>query len=127
MDINRQIELLYDALKHEYTVYIDDVLKSIGFLVLGLGWLVTSDKGRQVLHSSKILALLCVLVLCVNSISLVIGHYVRSRRLQSNIRLLTKEMDVLIRNYSIVALHMLVTLLALMPLYAMLVMLIWKG
>jgi hypothetical protein len=125
MDSNRQLELLYDSLKHEYTTYIDGVLKSAGFMLLALGWLLTSESARTALRSSRTITLLCVMVLLLNIAGMVIGHYIRSRRIQMNLRRLAPEMEPLIRNYSIVASHILVNALALIPLFVILVLMVW--
>jgi hypothetical protein len=45
--VERKFDLLYKTLKEGHEDYITDVMKTLAFLILAIGWFVTSDKSRE--------------------------------------------------------------------------------
>src|SRR5436190_24257161 len=103
MKPDRIAELLYEALKHEYTMYVDDILKTVGFLLVALGWLLTSETARKALRirGTNTLAAICAAVVTSNIIFLLVGHYLRARRIEDSLTTMAPEMHDLIANYAI--------------------------
>jgi hypothetical protein len=103
MDDAKHIERLYDALKDEFKLYVDSLLKIVGFLLVGLGWLLTSDGAKAALshpglHRSTVVGLW---FLAANVVLLVLAHYVRSRRLKNVLSKLVPDQAVVVENYMI--------------------------
>ena len=46
MSIQEEFRLLYQSLKEIHGAYNDDVMKTLAFLIIALGWFITSDKSR---------------------------------------------------------------------------------
>jgi len=66
-----------EALKYTYTSSGDIFFKTAGFLLLALGWLITSDKARAFLHDNvraRRTSLLVVLIVAAVHASVVIGR-----------------------------------------------------
>jgi hypothetical protein len=107
METDKRFSLFYDALKDEYKSYVEDVVKSLGFLIIAIGWIVTSESARLFLASPKVngFALACTLGLAVCNLAVYIGHYFRSARLKRQILLLDSEASELVANYSLSPLH----------------------
>ncbi|WP_368564710.1 hypothetical protein [Pseudoxanthomonas sp. UTMC 1351] len=103
MDDAKHIERLYDALKDEFKLYVDSLLKIVGFQLLGLGWLLTSEGAKTALahrglHQSTQLGLW---LLAANVVLLILAHYFRSRRLKKVLNTLVPDQAVVIENYMI--------------------------
>jgi hypothetical protein len=128
MKSDRIAELLYEALKQEYTMYVDDILKTVGFLVVVLGWLLTSETARKALQVrvTNTLATICTVFVAGNIVLLLVGHYLRSRQLEDGLTRIAPEMHDLIVNYAIQPGHLLINALALGPLVALLLAVIWR-
>lgn len=124
MQPSRVIELLYEALKHEYVVYVDDVLKSVGFLLVALGWLLTSETARKALQAPRTnaLATACVAAVGVNLALVLYGHYLRSHTLELALLSAAPEMSLLIQNYAISPIQVAVNALALGALVALILL-----
>ena len=45
-------DIAYKILVDSYNKYLDDVFKTVGLLLLTLGWILTSDKARQFLQEN---------------------------------------------------------------------------
>ena len=80
MENSKRFELFYDALKDEYKSYVEDVVKSLGVLIIAIGWIMTSEGTRTFLAGSKVnaVALICTVVLAAANFTVYIGHYLRS-------------------------------------------------
>lgn len=122
MDTQKQSELLYDALKEEYKAYIDDALKTVGFLLLALGWLLTSKNAAEVLEkqSTPVIGAVIILALTLNIMGVFGGHIARSRKIQGAMIELGIHPPTLIANYAISAPHLLLIALAILPLIGLL-------
>lgn len=126
METTRQIELHYQALVDEYKVYVDDVVKSLGFIVIALGWVVTSDGARTFLkgnHANKV-ALVAIAILAVCNFAVYLGHYTRSTRLQRLITSLDPDCYEVTRNYLLTPLHIAVNCTTIGALFALLLVLV---
>jgi hypothetical protein len=127
MESDRIAELLYDALKHEYVVYVDDVLKAVGFLLIALGWLLTSETASKALQAPNMntIAACCILAVAANIAFLLIGHYIRARRLAESLTRVAPEARDLVVNYSIRLEHILVNTVVLSALVILLFVVVW--
>jgi hypothetical protein len=115
MKTDRVAELLHEALKHEYTVYVDDALKYVGFLMVALGWLLTSETARKALQARIVnaVAAACMLAVAANTGLVLWGHYLRSCRIQEKLLRLAPETRELVVTYAITPGHVLLNALAL--------------
>jgi uncharacterized membrane protein len=125
---SRIVELSYEALKHEYIVYVDDVLKAVGFLLVALGWLLTSETARKTLQARNVnsIVLCCVAAVGVNVGGLLAGHYLRSQRIQESLNRLAPEMHDLVVNYAISPEHVLLNAIVLYVLIFLLFLIVWR-
>ena len=126
MENTKRLDLFYDALKDEYKSYVDDVVKSIGFLVVAIGWIMTSDGARAFLTNGQVntVALACTVVLGACNLVIYIGHYFRSARLKQQILLLDSEASELVANYAIRVVHIVVNSVTMGGFFVLLVLLI---
>ena len=51
MDSQEQFKILLDALKGYQASFLDSGYKTLGFMVVALGWLITSDGARKFLQA----------------------------------------------------------------------------
>lgn len=122
MDTEKQSNLLYDALKEEYKGFIDDALKTVGFLLLALGWLLTSDNAENVLatRSTSTVSVIIILSLTINIMGVFGAHFARSRKIRNTMLALEIHPPVLIANYAISLPHLLLIGFAILPLLGLL-------
>ncbi|WP_374502433.1 hypothetical protein [Zoogloea sp.] len=107
METDKRFNLFYDALKDEYKSYVEDVVKSLGFLIVAIGWIMTSEGARSYLASPRVngFALACTLLLAACNFAVYIGHYLRSARLKKQLLLQDPEASELVANYALSPLH----------------------
>lgn len=83
-----RFELAYESMTNATREYVNDALKTIGFLLLAAGWLVSSDRSRKFLRESRRAhraALVVVPLAAVIHVWLALGTY---RLSQSKVALL---------------------------------------
>ncbi|MEE9441237.1 MAG: hypothetical protein V3V99_01025 [candidate division Zixibacteria bacterium] len=49
----KKFDLLYESLQGTYDGFIVDVMKTLAFLIIAIGWFVTSDKSREFFRNNK--------------------------------------------------------------------------
>ena len=128
MTIERQVELFYDAMKHEYVSYVDDVLKIVAFLLASVGWLLTSDDARNALSKDdpKMFVLTILALLTVNIFLVLYGHFLRSVRLQKRLLQESQSLQFLADNYVIRGVHLAVNIIAIGALLILLAAIVWS-
>ncbi|TQV77220.1 hypothetical protein FLL45_04545 [Aliikangiella marina] len=79
-------KILIDALKDNHKTYINNVWSTMGFLMLAIGWVVTSDKARNYWQNSHLvrnISLLAVLTIMIFHITILYDISRESGRLMS--------------------------------------------
>jgi len=126
MENSKRFELFYDALKEEYKSYVEDVVKSLGFLIIAIGWIMTSDGARTFLAGSKVnaVALTCTVVLAACNFTVYIGHYLRSKRLKDQLLACDSDAGELVANYYLRPAHIVLNSVTIGGLFVLLFVLI---
>ncbi len=79
-----RFEILHKSLKDIFDEYTNDVLKSIAYLLLAIGWIVTSDRSREFLRGNNQayrVAIIIVLVIALLHTGLAYWAFDRSQRI----------------------------------------------
>jgi hypothetical protein len=58
-------ELLHDAAKRNYDRYMNVVWGSFSFLLIAIGWIITSEKARIFLHEKKVVRNVALRAICI--------------------------------------------------------------
>ena len=53
-DIEKKFNFAYGSLKDVHKGYVTDVMKALAFLILCIGWFITSDKSRNFFKKNRI-------------------------------------------------------------------------
>lgn len=126
MDKQQKIDCFYDALISEYKAYIDDVIKSIGFLILALGWVLTS-KNAQALFGQPNMATIVIggiVILMIANLFVYFSHYNRSARLSEKILDLDHDCADIVDNYRLTCKHIVLNLFTILSLFGLLITLV---
>ena len=78
MDESSAWQSLATSIREIYKLYLDILTKTLGFLLLGIGWLITSDSARHVIGSDDVVRWGAIVVIAVFLVmhSLATGWYV---------------------------------------------------
>ncbi|HEV2883462.1 MAG TPA: hypothetical protein VGW36_01315 [Pyrinomonadaceae bacterium] len=86
-DRKELLDYSYKILLDSYNKYLDNVFKTIGFLLLTIGWLITSDKSRMFFQEDRrariIFLVGIVLMWLVNAASLFDNYFEGTRIIES--------------------------------------------
>ncbi len=85
-DKQARFDLLYAASKDIYNSYHGDVMKALAFLIIALGWFITSNKSRDFFRKSKIIriaAIFALLILCLAHVLYCLDAYNASQEKMS--------------------------------------------
>ncbi len=63
--IKEKHDFIYDSFKDIYSSYGIDVMKSLAFLVLCIGWFITSDKSRDFYKKNRVVRMSSIIALIV--------------------------------------------------------------
>jgi len=83
ISINEKFSLLYESLKDIQSDYYTDIMKTLAFLIIGIGWFITSNKSRDFFRKNRVArisSLIAVVVLAMIHIRDSIGRYLLSKR-----------------------------------------------
>ena len=78
---DKAMGIAFDALKANEAAFLDTMFKATGFFLLALGWLLTSEKSRDLLGGNavaKYAALLAILLIAATHVWVLIERYRRS-------------------------------------------------
>ena len=78
--------LVYDSLKEMSITYNEDVMKTLAFLIITLGWFITSDKSRDFFRRnrpSRISSIIAVVVISIIHVRASVHTYLSSKKLSS--------------------------------------------
>jgi hypothetical protein len=64
-DSEKKFEILFGSLKDKYNDYVADVMKTLAFLILCIGWFVTSDKSRDFFRRTVYIRFASIIALVV--------------------------------------------------------------
>lgn len=84
MTIQEKFSLLYQSLKETRDDYDADVMKTLAFLIMALGWFITSEKSREFLRKNRavrISSILAVTIICVIHVRASVLTYLTSKKL----------------------------------------------
>ena len=65
MGIAEEFDMLYQSLKEVDSVYNADVMKTLAFLIVALGWFMTSDKSREFFRKNRVPRIAAIVALGV--------------------------------------------------------------
>ena len=96
-DNKEKFDMIYTSMTHLSKEYVDDVMKTIAFLLLAIGWIVTSDRSRAFLSTENVnlTALIAIVFIALTHVLLSIGAF---RTSQVKMRLL-EDLDYVSREY----------------------------
>jgi hypothetical protein len=82
-------EVVFKALEDNYARYFDNIFKTVGFIVIAIGWILTSDKSREFLQTNVVAhwtAMVGTLIIaCGHAVALGFG-YISSIKLIEQLR-----------------------------------------
>ena len=65
ISVKEKHDFIYDSFKDIYTIYGIDVMKILAFLVLFIGWFITSDKSRDFYKKNRVVRISSIIALIV--------------------------------------------------------------
>ena len=86
MSIEKEFDMLYQSLKEIHADYYSDVMKTLAFLIIALGWFITSNKSREFFRKNRVArisSILAVAIICVIHVRFCILTYSSSQKLLS--------------------------------------------
>lgn len=86
MSIEKEFDMLYQSLKEIHADYYSDVMKTVVFLIIALGWFITSNKSRDFFRknrTARISSILAVAIICVIHVRFCILMYFSSQKFLS--------------------------------------------
>jgi len=82
-------DVLFKALEDNYARYFDNIFKVVGFIIIAIGWILTSDKSREFLQQNivayRITLAATFLIACGHAVALGFG-YISSLNLVEQLR-----------------------------------------
>jgi hypothetical protein len=78
--------LLHGSLKEIYGDFVADVMKTLAFLILGIGWFVTSDKSREFFRRTiyiRLASIIALVILAVIHANACLTIYALSQRIMA--------------------------------------------
>ncbi|MDT4954921.1 MAG: hypothetical protein QOJ02_3059 [Acidobacteriota bacterium] len=82
-------DLVFKALEDNYARYFDNIFKTVGFIVIAIGWILTSDKSREFLENNIVAYRISLagtfLIACGHAVALGFG-YISSIKLIEQLR-----------------------------------------
>ena len=88
VDIKEKHTLIYESLKDVYKEYSSDYMKALAFLIICIGWFITSDKSRKFFNEKRavrISAVIALIVICMIHIRSQINAYFYSQHIFSDL------------------------------------------
>ncbi len=89
ISIKDEFGILYQQLKEIRGGYDADVMKTVAFLIIAIGWFITSEKSRDFFRknrTARILSLYAVVVICCIHVWYSVLTYFSSHKLISSIK-----------------------------------------
>ncbi len=86
ISVGEEFSLLYESLKETTGDYNEDVMKTLAFLIITLGWFITSDRSRQFFKKNKMVrvsSIIAVIVICAIHIRASVLSYLTAKQLGS--------------------------------------------
>jgi hypothetical protein len=91
MEVKDKFDLLYESLKDEFKGYIDFLMKTWTFIIITMGWILTSQQSREFLAKQRAAywwLLATILVIYILHVGVCNSYY---RRSQNKFNLLIRE------------------------------------
>ena len=86
MSIPEEFGILYQSLKEVGAGYSSDVMKTLAFLIIALGWFITSDKSREFFkrnRATRMSSIIALTILCIIHVRYCVQDYASSQKLMS--------------------------------------------
>lgn len=128
VDVEKRYKIIYESLKDLHNEYIIDVMKTIALLIVCLGWLITSDKGRDFFkknRTARISSIIILLLLCIININISIRSYRFSRDKITELSILNYIEPKYYQNYEISTELLVLNLIVHTALFALLAVILW--
>lgn len=123
----QKFDLLHSSSKDIYNDYNVDVMKSLAFLIIAIGWFVTSNKSREFFRKSKtarLSALITAVVIGFVHIWSSISSYLLSQEKMSLLSTLNYLDPKYYRNYEITAMGLALNSLMIIALFGVLIVIL---
>jgi hypothetical protein len=128
VDVKERFELIYGSLKDVHNDYLIDVMKAIALLVICLGWLITSGKGRDFFKNNitaRVSSIIILVLLCVININTSIRAYRFSQDKITELSILNYIEPKYYENYEISTEFLVANLIVHTALFALLAVILW--
>lgn len=126
-DIKYKHEIVYESLKDKYKGYVTDIMKTLAFLLICIGWFITSDKSRNFFKKNKVIrisAIIALVIIGIIHINASINTYISSKDIISDLSCL-KYLDMkFYANYEITIKQLITNLIQNTVLFAVLIIII---
>lgn len=127
--VSEKFSLLYESLKGIQSDYYTDVMKTLAFLIIGIGWFITSDKSRDFFRKTKVArvsSLIAVVVLGIIHIRASIDTYHLSQKKISLLSSLNYLGPDYYCHYEITTSQLVMNLLQNIALFAVLIVILYS-
>lgn len=129
VDVKERFELIYGSLKDVHNDYLIDVMKAIALLVICLGWLITSSKGRDFFknnRTARVSSIIILVLLCVINIDTSIRAYGFSQDKITEISILNYIEPKYYENYEISTEFLVANLIVHTALFTLLIIILFS-
>ena len=129
MDSPDTFEFVFEILKDLNKSYFQNVMSTLGFAVLGIGWIITSDKSRSFLASSehvRLAAMAVVAVIALIHTVISIGAFVAIADKFTALININEELAIYAEIYRVNGWHIAANLLMNLAVFGLLILLIYK-
>ncbi len=91
IEVKDKFNLAYESLKEIHNCYITDVMKTLAFLLICIGWFITSNKSREFYKNNKTVRISSIVALAVIGIIHIrdqINTYTASQHMLSDLSIM---------------------------------------
>lgn len=103
-EIEKKFSFIYESLKDTQKDYVTDVMKALAFLILCIGWFITSDKSRSFFRKNRALrisSIIALTMLCAIHINYQISTYIYSQQIFNDLSDMDYFDSIYYRSYQI--------------------------
>lgn len=103
-EIEKKFNFVYESLKHIQKDYVTDIMKALAFLILCIGWFITSDKSRNFFRKNRALrisSIIALIIICAIHINSQISTYIYSQQIFNDLSDMNYFDSIYYRSYQI--------------------------